>query len=184
MTRNSLLVAGVGAAFVLAASPSLAQNADKASQSFIKTAIQHNYAEIDVGKLASEKGKSAEVKQYGERMVKDHSDANQKAIAAAKQMGIDPPTSADMMHKGTYLKLKVLSGDRFDKSFAKGMVSDHQNDVKKFQQESSKNDPAGQFAKETLPTLQEHLQMAQQLNRTVNGTTGSGSRNANSRNKR
>jgi len=56
--------------------------------------------------------------------------------------------------------------------------------VKKFQQESSKNDPAGQFAKETLPTLQEHLQMAQQLNRTVNGTTGSGSRNANSRNKR
>src|SRR5690349_17958625 len=176
MTRNPLLAAGLAAAFALAAAPAIAQNADKASKSFIKTAIEHNYAEIDVGKLAAEKGKSAEVKQYGERMVKDHTEANQKAIAAAKQMGIDPPTSADMSHQATYLKLKILSGDSFDKSFAKGMLADHQKDVKEFQKESSKNDPAGQFAKETVPTLQEHLKMAQQLNQSLNGTTGSGSR--------
>src|SRR6185312_15672656 len=123
------------------------------------------------------KGKNAEVKQYGERMVKDHSDANEKAIAAAKQMGIDPPKSADMGHQATYLKLKILSGDSFDKSFAKGMLADHKKDVKEFQKESSKSDPAGQFAKETVPTLQEHLKMAQQLNQGLNGTTGSGSRN-------
>jgi putative membrane protein len=177
MTRNPLLAAGLAAAFALAATPALAQNADKASQSFIKTAIQHNYAEIDAGKLAAEKGKSAEVKQFGERMVKDHSEANQKAIAAAKQMGIDPPTRADITHQTGYLKLKTLSGNTFDKSFAKDMLADHQKDVKEFQKESSKSDPAGQFAKDTVPTLEEHLRMAQQLNQTLNGTTGSGSRN-------
>src|SRR5690348_6040590 len=117
MTRNPLLAAGIAAAFALAATPALAQNADKARKSFIKTAIEHNYAEIDVGKLAAEKGKSAEVKQFGARMLKDHSDANQKALAAAKQMVIDPPKSADLGQQATYLKLKVLSGDTFDRSF-------------------------------------------------------------------
>src|SRR3954471_4283755 len=173
MTRYPLLAAGIAAAFTLAASSALlAQNADKTSQSFIKKAIQHNYAEVDVGKLAQDKGKSAEVKAFGEKMIKDHGDANQKAIAAAQQMGIDPPKGADMAHQAEYLKLKMLSGDSFDKSFAKGMVKDHQNDVKQFQKESSKSDPAGQFAKETLPTLQEHLRMAQQLNQGMQSTTG------------
>lgn len=163
-----------GLAMVLAVSA--AQAADKKSESFIKTAIQHNYAEIDVGKLAQEKGKNADVKAFGAKMVADHSAANEKAIAAAKQMGIDPPTSADMMHQGTYLKLKVLSGDTFDRSFAKGMLADHKKDVQEFQKMSGKSDPAGQFAKETLPVLQGHLAEAQKMNAAVNQTTGSGSK--------
>jgi len=176
MIRKLTAAAGLAAVFALGASPAPAQNADKASQKFIKTAIEHNYAEIDVGKLAQQKGKSPEVKAYGARMVKDHGEANQKAIAAAQQMGVKPPKSADLGHQATYLKLKILSGDSFDKSFAKGMLADHRKDVKEFQKESSKNDPAGQFAKETVPTLQEHLKMAQQLNGSINGTTGSGGR--------
>jgi putative membrane protein len=176
MTRNPLLAAGLAAAFALAASSALAQNADKTSQKFIKTVIQHNYAEIDLGKLAEQKAKSAEAKAFGEKLVKDHSDANQKAIAAAQQLGVDPPKSADISHKAGYLKMKMLSGDSFDRSFAKDMVKDHQADIKQFQKEAQKNDAAGQFAKETLPTLQDHLKMAQDLNRSVRSTTGSGSR--------
>jgi putative membrane protein len=177
MTRTPLFAIGVAAALTVSGGAQAQNKGDKDSQSFIKTAIQHNYAEIDVGKLAQDKGKSPEVKAFGEKMVKDHSDANQKAIAAAQQMGIDPPKRADVSHEAEYLKLKVLSGDSFDKSFAKGMLKDHQNDVKQFQKESSKSDAAGQFAKETLPTLQEHLSMAQQLNQGMQNTTGSGARN-------
>jgi putative membrane protein len=151
------------------------QKADKESQNFIKTAIQHNYAEIDVGKLAQEKGNSPEVKAFGAKLVQDHSDANQKAIAAAKQLGVDPPSGADTMHKAGYLKLKVLSGDTFDRTFAKDMVKDHDHDVKEFQKASQKPDAAGEFAKATLPTLQAHLQTAQSLAQKT--TTGSGSKN-------
>ena len=181
-----MLAVGLATAFALAAGGAQAQNttqdkmqnqaqakkADSASQSFIKSAIEGNYAEINVGKLAQEKGKSDAVKQFGQTLVTDHTAANEKAIAAAKEIGVTPPTGSGLMEKGTYLKLKVLSGDTFDRSFANSMVSDHKADIKEFQKESSKTDAAGQFAKQTLPTLQKHLQQAQQLARETQ-TTGS-----------
>ena len=177
-----MLAVGLAAAFALAAGGAQAQDkmqnqaqakkADSASQSFIKSAIEGNYAEINVGKLAQEKGKSDAVKQFGQTLVTDHTAANEKAIAAAKEIGVTPPTGSGLMEKGTYLKLKVLSGDTFDRSFANSMVADHKADIKEFQKESSKTDAAGQFAKQTLPTLQKHLQQAQQLARETQ-TTGS-----------
>jgi putative membrane protein len=70
-------------------------------------------------------------------------------------------------HRAAYLKLKVLSGDSFDRSFAKAMVKDHEADIKEYQKASSQSDAAGAYAKETLPTLQHHLQEAQSLNQQV-----------------
>jgi putative membrane protein len=185
MTQKSMLLAGVALAFALATGAqaqtttpksqmgqSQAQKADSDSQSFIKSAIEGNYAEINVGKLAQEKGNSAAVRQYGKMLVTDHTAANEKAIAAAKEMGVTPPSGSSVMEKGTYLKLKVLSGDTFDKSFASSMVSDHQADIDDFQKEAAKSDPAGQFAKQTLPTLQKHLQEAQKIEQQTQ-TTGS-----------
>jgi putative membrane protein len=186
-----MLLAGVALAFALASgaqaqttmqkspmgqssqmSQPSAKKADSASQSFIKSAIEGNYAEINVGKLAQEKGKSDAVKQFGKMLVDDHTAANEKAIAAAKEIGVTPPTGSSVMEKGTYLKLKVLTGDTFDKSFASSMVSDHKADIKEFQKESSKTDAAGQFAKDALPTLQKHLQQAQKIQQETQ-TTGS-----------
>lgn len=187
MTRKTILLASVALGFALAggaqaqttmqksdtmSGQAQVQKADEASQSFIKDAIEGNYAEINVGKLAQEKGKSDAVKQYGKMLVTDHTAANEKAIAAAKEIGVTPPSGSSVMEKGTYLKLKVLSGDTFDRSFASSMVSDHKADIKEFQKEESKTDAAGKFAKETLPTLQKHLQEAQQLQKETQ-TTGS-----------
>ncbi len=165
-------LAALALAFAVAVSGAHAQDAkaDSASKNFIKKAIESNYAEINVGKLAQEKGNGEGVKRFGAMLVKDHSAANEKAIAAAKEMGVEPPSGSSIMEKGTYLKLKVLSGDTFDKSFAKGMVEDHKSDIKEFEQEASKTDPAGRFAKEALPTLRNHLQEAQSL---ASQTTGS-----------
>lgn len=178
MLSKPMLAVGLATAFALAAGGAQAQNnmqaekADSASKSFIKSAIEGNYAEIDVGKLAQEKGKTEAVKQFGQTLVADHTAANEKAIAAAKKMGVTPPSGSSVMEKGTYLKLKVLLGDTFDKSFAKSMVSDQKADIKEFQKEAAKSNPAGQFAKDALPTLQKHLQEAEQIQQETQ-TTGS-----------
>lgn len=86
-----------------------AQQPDKASQSFIKTAIEGNNAEIEVGKLAQQRGQSDAVKQYGAMLVKDHSEANTKAQQVARQLNVKPPTGTSLGQKATYAKLKVLS---------------------------------------------------------------------------
>ena len=96
-------------------------------------------------------------------LVKDHGAHKAKAEEVASQLGVTPPTGSSFGEKATYTKLKLLSGDSFDRSFAKAMVKDHQEDIKEFQKEASKNDAAGQLAKETLPTLRKHLQAAQRL---------------------
>ncbi|HMF25767.1 MAG TPA: DUF4142 domain-containing protein [Pseudolabrys sp.] len=161
--KSAVLAAGLAGA--LAATTAMAQTkqADKDSQKFIKAAIEGDIGEIDVGKLAQEKSQSEAVKQYGAMLVKDHSEHRAKAEEVASQLGVKPPTGSSIGSKTTYAKLKLLSGASFDRSFAKAMVKDHQEDIKKFQKESSRNDPAGKLAKESLPTLQKHLQAAQSL---------------------
>ena len=178
MKRQSIAALGLGLTLALAAGGVQAQdkkNVDSASKSFIKSAIEGNLAEVDVGKLAQEKGQSAEVKKFGQMLVSDHGKANEQARTAAKSVDVDPPTGSSLMEKGTYAKLKVLSGDSFDKSFIDSMVSDHQSDIKDYQKESAKSDPVGQYAKESLPTLQKHLKEAQRIQAELKqkSTTGS-----------
>jgi putative membrane protein len=154
-------------ALAISATSAIAQNKD--SQKFISTAIQHNYAEIDAGKLAQEKGTNPVVKEYGAMLVRDHGAANEKAQAVAKELKVDPPTGADVMHKASYVKLKVLSGDTFDKSFVNGMVSDHDADVKEFKKQASKSGPAAAHAKEVLPKLEAHLAEAKKIQTQLSG---------------
>jgi len=170
MTQNLMLAAGLAAALALSGSVAQAQSADKDSQKFIKSAIEANLAEIDVGKLAEEKGQSDAVKSYGTMLVTDHTANNEKAKQVASQIGVTPPTGSSVGEKATYLKLKVLSGASFDSAFAKAMVKDHQDDIKDFQKQAAKSDAAGAFAKETLPTLQKHLQAAQTLTQKTTGS--------------
>src|SRR5262249_4672071 len=152
-------------AVTLAAGAALAQDkASKDDQKFIKTVIQHNYAEVDVGRLAQEKGQSQQVKDFGAKLVQDHGANNEKAKQLASQLGVEAPKSADMSHKAGFLKLKMLSGSAFDKAFTRDMVKDHQADVKEFQHQADRgSSQVSQFARDTLPTLQQHLQMAQEI---------------------
>jgi putative membrane protein len=163
MVRNPFLILSLAGALAFASSAASAQKADRDSEKFIKSAIQGNLAEIDVGKLAQQKGKNDAVKKFGEMLVNEHGQALSKAQAAAKQVGVEPPTSTSIMQKATYAKLKLLSGDTFDRSFASTMVSDHEKEIKEYQKASAKSGPVGQYAKETLPALQKHLQTAKQL---------------------
>jgi putative membrane protein len=167
MKRNPMLAIGLAGALALTAGAALAQDKtgkpDRASQKFVSSAMQGDMAEIDMGKLAQEKGQSQAVKDYGAMLVQEHGSHLEKAKQLASQLGVKEPSGASVSQKAGYLKMKMLSGASFDKAFAKDMVKDHQADIKEDQQQASKGGAAASFAQETLPTLQTHLQKARQL---------------------
>jgi len=116
-----------------------------------------------MGQLADKNAKSDGVRSFGQMLQKDHSEANQKATAAANQMGMSPPSEPNSKQKAMYEKMSKLSGDKFDRAFAKHMVADHKKDIKEYEKEAKKDDAAGAYAKEALPTLHKHLETAQSL---------------------
>ena len=156
------LFAGATLAAALAFAPAgFAQ--DKASQKLLKEAIEGNLAEVQMGQLAQKNGTSDGVRSFGQMLEKDHSDANKKATDAARSLGVTPPTEPNSKQKAAYDRMSKLSGANFDRQFAKHMVDDHKKDIKEYEKASKQSDASGRYAKETLPTLQKHLETAQSL---------------------
>jgi putative membrane protein len=140
--------------------PFAAFGADSSPDSaFYKNAAEGGLSEVDLGNLAKKKSNSESVKDFGAMMVKDHTAANNKLKDVAESKNISLPTSANMGQLATKVKLEVLSGDTFDKSYIKGMIKDHEEDIAMFKKEAaSGQDPdAKAFAVATLPTLLAHL---------------------------
>ncbi|MEA2904495.1 MAG: putative rane protein [Alphaproteobacteria bacterium] len=161
MIAKYLIGVGVAAGLILGGSASFAQ--DKASQKFLKEAIEGNFAEVKMGELAQQKGSADGVKSFGQMLVKDHSDANTKATEAAKSIGVTAPTEPNKKQKADYDRMAKLSGAKFDSEFAKHMVMDHKKDIKEYEKAAKKSDAAASYAKDTLPTLHKHLDTAQSL---------------------
>jgi putative membrane protein len=129
---------------------------------FLEKAAQGGVAEVEMGKLAAQKGQNDQVKQFGERMVKDHSAADDKLMKIASDKAVPASSEMDASSKREYDKLSKLSGAQFDREYIRMMVSDHEKDVKEFQSEakSAKDPDVKSFAQDTLPTLEEHLKAA------------------------
>jgi putative membrane protein len=136
---------------------------------FIEDAARGGMAEVQLGQLAAQKAQSSEVKQFGQKMVDDHSKANDQLKSIASSKSVTLPTDLDSSHKRDYDRLSKLSGAEFDREYMKHMVSDHKKDVSDFRKEakSGKDTEVKNFASTTLPTLEQHLQMAQQADATV-----------------
>jgi putative membrane protein len=177
------------AVFALAAAPAFAQSGqagqsakpDKPSQqdtrqtgtsgkrvaaadtAFAKEAAVGGMAEVDLGKLAQQNAASPDVKQFAERMVTDHGKANAELKEWASQNNVTLPTKLDAKHQALRERLSKLNGDAFDKAYMKAMLSDHKEDVAKFRKESSSasNPELKAWAGQTLPTLEDHLKLAQ-----------------------
>ena len=149
---------------VFAAAPALA--AEKPSQTFLKKAIEGNYAEVEMGKLAQQNGENPDVKKFGQMLSDDHSAANQKAIEAAKSLGVTPPNGPSAKQKAEYEKMSKMTGARFDRDFAKHMVADHKKDIAEYKKEAKQSDAGGQYAKDQIDVLQKHLDTAESLSNT------------------
>jgi putative membrane protein len=136
-----------------------------ADKTFATKAATGGMAEVSLGELAQRNATSPQVKQFGERVIADHTKANDQLKAIARQQNLTLPTNLDAADRATEQRLQTMKGDAFDTAYMHDMVQDHQKDIADFQQEAnSGQDPALKaFAQQALPILQQHLQMAQAI---------------------
>ena len=179
LTRTALAIAVLGA---LTAAPATFAQSTQSTQAtpakgsaqvsasdrrFIEEAATGGLKEVDLGRLAQRKATHADVKSFGQRMADDHGQANEKLKSLASSKGVTIPSSLDRQSQSDVDKL-ARSKD-FDRDYMALMVKDHKKDVAEFQKQakSAKDPEVKDFASSTLPTLEEHLKLAENTDRTV-----------------
>ena len=150
----------------------------RGDKNFIAKALKGGMTEAELGKLAAQNGQSDEVKKFGQRLTDDHSKAGDELQAIASKLGYTPKNAGP--DKGDVKKFSKLKADKFDREFVNHMVKDHEKDVKLFRKEAEKGESAElkQFASKTLPTLEEHLKIAKDLQGQFKKTKGGGEKKA------
>ena len=130
---------------------------------FVKDAAEGGLAEVELGNVAKSNGTNDAVKQFGDKMVTDHSKANDELKSLAQQKGWTLPTELKAADKAKKDRLSKMNGAQFDKAYMRDMVQDHHKDVKEFEKcaSSCKDPDLKAWASKTVPTLQDHLKMAQ-----------------------
>jgi putative membrane protein len=146
---------------------------DASDARFAKAATLGGMTEIQLGKLASERGSSEVVKAFGERMVVEHGAAGDQLKAAAQKDNITLPSNPAPKTQQTLSRLSKLSGSAFDRAYAEDMVEDHEKDLADFQREvnTGKNEDMKAFASQTIPMIQEHLNQAREMLKSVSQTS-------------
>ena len=138
--RKHLMAFGV--LVILTAGPALA-DVSAADKKFATEAAQGGLAEVEMGQVAAQKATSPQVKQFAQRMVTDHTEANQELMQVAKSQSLELPTQVDAEHKTSTDKLRGLNGTAFDAAYMQDMVRDHEHTVAAFQKQAqSGSDPA------------------------------------------
>jgi putative membrane protein len=132
---------------------------------FVTKAMEGNNDEISLAKMAKEKSSNSEVKQFAQRMIDDHTKMGNEMSQVAQQVGVSPPSGTSMAGKATEGKLKVLSGESFDKAYIKEMVKDHREDLNEFNKEAAdgSNQAVKDAARSGAKTISSHLHMAEQM---------------------
>jgi putative membrane protein len=134
-------------------------------QSFVQQAAIGGLAEVQEGQIAVSRGKAADVKLFGQRMVDEHTSNNKALMALAEQKRVTVPTAPDAKHASALAALQKESGAAFDRAYITGQVSGHEEMASLMQSEiqSGSDSDLKAFAEKTLPVIQEHLQMAKRL---------------------
>ena len=158
----ALLPSAVLTANAQASSSTSASAADK---NFVTTALRGGMAEIELGKLAAAKGSSNDVKQFGQKMVTDHTQMGENMKHVAQQVGAAQPSAMSAADLALETKLKVLSGNTFDKAYIQAMLKDHQDDLGLFNKEitSGSSSVVTDAARDGAKIIQEHLDMIQKI---------------------
>jgi putative membrane protein len=156
-------LAAIGAVLLFAGS-NAALAAAQDDETFLKKAVGINLGEIQMGQLAQKNGSTSAIRDYGSTLVKDHSASNEDAMAIAKKMNFTLPNAPSADDQSMYKELSAKKGSEFDKSFAQAMVDGHQKAIQLFTDEAnSASGDVKSFAEKTIPTLKNHLAMAQNL---------------------
>lgn len=163
--KNKPLVTALAAVSLTLTCSSLAVAAEKILEvpasdvMFAKKAAMGGMTEVALGQLAAQKGASAEVKEFGQMMVTDHSQAGDKLKVIATAKHIPLPEKLDAKHQEMVDKMAKLEGAAFDKAYVPDMVADHQKDLKEFKMEAGqgKDTELKNFASDGSTMVQRHL---------------------------
>lgn len=183
-----VLGTGFGQSSATDASKTTDKAADKASsgaassalsggdRKFVMEAAMGGLTEVQAGQMVAGKSTNADVKAVAQKIVDDHTKANDELKTIASGKGITLPTDLDPKHKAMVDKMSAMSGDQMDHAFLMNMMKDHKKDIALFQKESSNGKDADlkAFATKTLPVLQEHAKHVQEAH---SKSMGSGSDN-------
>ncbi len=146
-----------------------AEQMSSQDEHFVTDAAQTNIAEVGAGHLAVQKGTAPAIKQLGQTLIADHTQAEDQLRQVAQQKGLQLPDAPNQEQQAMAKRLSQAKQGRagFDSIFAKDMVEGHQKAVSEFQQEAqTTEDPAlRSYAETTLPVLEKHLQMSEVASR-------------------
>jgi putative membrane protein len=149
------------------------QNSDMAAmqdKAFLRKAAEGGMAEVQLGQLAQQKASSQDVRQFGEKMVQDHSQLDQQLKPIAEQQGVRPPKALSKKDEATLRKLEGLSGQQFDHAYIEAMLKDHKKDLKEFKETANRtqNPQLKDAAQRGAQVIESHLQDIQQIAKSHN----------------
>lgn len=133
---------------------------------FLDEAVRGNVAEVKMGELAQQRGQSEAVRDFGEMLVEHHSKALKESAELAEDLKVIPPAQPSAEQTRKLESLGRLSGAEFDRQFASEMVKAHEEAIAKYEKHAQSNTgdaKVREHAEEALPTLKQHLAMAEQL---------------------
>jgi putative membrane protein len=155
MIRKALFVAALVVSTTAAAAP---------ARSFLDDAIKGDNSEATLGRLIAARGYSAQVRNYGRTLTRDHRNARVQAAAVARSFGMRAPTSMMSEARSEYRRLERLHGRAFDREVRRYMVDDHRKDIATFVSQARSGDRrTARLAREQLPTLRKHLRLAESI---------------------
>ena len=142
-----------------------AEKAANPDARFVMGVAASGMAEIELGQLAADKASDANVKEFGHRMMADHTKMGDelKPLAAAKNIML--PTSLSARDRATKDRLSKLSGASFDRAYMAEMVKGHLAESMDFRKEAtSGHDPQlKEWATKQVTTVDDHLKAAREI---------------------
>ena len=175
VSTMGFLILGVIAAPVFSQGDPANGSVSSSDKHFLSDAAEGGLAEVELGQLAASKASSQTVKDFGQKMVDDHSKANEELKDCAQKLGVSIPDHISATEMAQKAKLSAYSGAHFDRAYIADMLKDHRQDVAAFKREANggQNAEIKEFASKTLPTLEEQLRLAEKAQRELSSSAQS-----------
>ncbi len=135
------------------------------AQDFVRNTLENDTAQVRLSQLAEQKSTSPDVKQFGEQMVKVHTELDHQFQPAAKQLGVDEPKGPSKKEKKEIAKMEALSGQEFETAYLQAMAREQQQTLKLFHKEAQNtaNQALAQAARQDAQVLDQNFQILEKI---------------------
>ncbi len=166
ITKN--IVLGVCVCGMFGTAFAFADSLSTADKNFMKVAAETTMTEAHKGQMAENQASAQDVKDFGQKIAQDSSNAYSQLLNVATKTGESVPRGIDVRHNPDIGQLSHLKGTQFDRHFAQAEIRDYQRTIAEFKREAEhgQDSDVKAYASNTLPVLQADLQKAQELAKT------------------